>query len=86
MKFVEKNHLTSLKLSKFTPSTAHQSAAHSDERLKSYCQKTAFFGQKQHFWGKIVKKWPQLLNRSSELAVDCCAVLVVNLDNFIDAK
>ena len=44
MKCVEKNHLTSLKLSKFTPSTAQQSAALSDERLKSYSQKNCFFG------------------------------------------
>jgi hypothetical protein len=41
---MQKNHLTSLKLSKFTPSTAQQSAAHSDERLKSYGQKTCFLG------------------------------------------
>ena len=57
MKFVEKNHLTSLKLSKFTPSTAQQSAALSDERLKSYDQKTGFLGhfaqngQKNRFFG-----------------------------------
>ena len=45
MKFVEKNHLMSLKLSKFTLSTAQQLAAYSDDQLKSYGQKTAFFGQ-----------------------------------------
>ena len=46
MKFIEKNHLKFLKLSKFTPSTAQQSAAHSDERLQSYGQKTEIFAQK----------------------------------------
>ena len=43
MKFIGKNRLIFLKLSKFTPSTAQQSADHSDERLKSYGQKTAVF-------------------------------------------
>ena len=47
LKYVEKNHLTSLKLSKFTPSTTLQSVADSDERFKSYGPKTAFFG---HFF------------------------------------
>ena len=57
MKYVEKIHLKSLKLSKFTPSTALQSVAHSDERFKSYGQKTAIFGhfgqngQKSLFFG-----------------------------------
>ena len=83
MKFVEKNHLTSLKLSKFTPSTAQQSAALSDERLKSYGQKTVIFGHfwsKWPFWPKISVFWLPIL------AADCCAVLRVNLDNFRDVK
>ncbi len=52
MKFIGKNRLIFLKLSKFTLSTAQQSADHSDERLKSYGQKTAFLG---HF-GQNVQK------------------------------
>jgi hypothetical protein len=46
-----KNLFKSLKLSKFTPSTAQQAAANSDGWLKSYGQKTFFFGQ----------KWPKML-------------------------
>ena len=59
MTFIGKNRLMSLKLSKFTPSTAQQSADHSDERLKSYGQKTSFLGhlgqngQKQQFFAHI---------------------------------
>ena len=48
--FVEKNRLKSLQLSKFTPSTAQQSAAHSDDRLKSYGQKPPVFGR--FAWGR----------------------------------
>jgi hypothetical protein len=44
-----KKYLKSLKLSKFTPSTAQQSATNSDNQLKSYGQKTAFFGQNSIF-------------------------------------
>ena len=44
IRFVEKSRLKSLQLSTFTPSTAQQSAAHSDDRLKSYGQKTPIFG------------------------------------------
>jgi hypothetical protein len=44
IRFVEKNGLKSLQLSKFTPSTAQQSAAHSDDRLKSYGQKIPILG------------------------------------------
>ena len=54
MKFIGKNRLMSLKLSKFTPSTAQQSADHSDERLKSYGQKTEFFGHFGHFGQKML--------------------------------
>jgi len=62
IKFVEKNGLTSLKLSKFTLSTAQQSAAHSDERLKSYGQKTAVFG---HFW----LNWLKMVKNRCFLAI-----------------
>jgi hypothetical protein len=56
LKLDEKYRLKSLQLSKFTPSTAQQSAAHSDDRLKSYGQKTPFFG---HF--DLILIWPIFL-------------------------
>jgi hypothetical protein len=55
IKFVDKNRLKSLQLSKITPSTAQQSAAHSDERLTSYGQKTVQKQPKWPFWQFLVK-------------------------------
>jgi hypothetical protein len=42
---VVKNHIKSLKLSKFTLSAVQQSAANSVERLKSYGPKITVFGR-----------------------------------------
>ena len=53
IKVVEKNHLTFLNLSKFSPSPTLLSAANSDERLKSYGPKTANFGRFGQKWTEM---------------------------------